>query len=208
MTHQYSDLFTYETLAFDGANVSYSNVTLLKDICAKKAGVSVDEIRLNTRTGKFTVPRSKATARSTTAIETAARTLVEFKGTHTRFEDSTTVEDAEPDTCVCAPEDSTVVEDAEPDTGVCEQNAVVTLKIYENKRKLYKPDSAINKYVLASVTKAVSGKLVENSTGSRGELLVTLMTSDEIPEKTLFEFTVCTTRSGRGTRKMYYSRVV
>jgi hypothetical protein len=74
MTNQYSDLFTYETLEFDGANVSYANVTLLKKISTKKAGAKLDEIRLNTRTGKFTVPRSKTTR-------------IEFQGNHTRFTD-------------------------------------------------------------------------------------------------------------------------
>lgn len=188
----YSDMFTYESRAFDGANVSYSNATLLKDLCGKKAGVTLDEIRLDTRTGKFTVPRFKVSTRATTAMETAAKTLVEFKGKHTRFTDA---------------EDSTTVEDNVSWLGnegfvlPTVHQAVVTLKIYENKRKLYKPDSTLDKYVLDSVTKAVNGTLIENSTGSRGELLVKLAASDEIPMKTLFEFT-------SGTRKFYYSRVV
>lgn len=220
-TRQYSDIFTYETLAFDGANVSYTSVTLLKDLCGKKAGVSVDEIRLDTRTGKFTVPRSKAPAlsnastRATTAMETAAKTLIEFKGKHTRFPDSTEVEDDEPDTRVCAHEDS---EDAvwlgnerfvlPPPVRPDPAPTVVTLKLYENKRKLFKPDSTINKYVIDSVIKATNGILVEESTGPRGCLMLNVRTSMELTKNTLTEFTVCTSRSGRGTRKMYYSRVV
>jgi hypothetical protein len=179
MANQYSDLFTYETLAFDGANVSYANVTLLKDMSAKKAGAKLDEIRLDTRTGKFTVPRSKAGAlstRSKTEMETAAKTLVEFQGKHTRFEDI-----------------------------VMPNNEIrVTLKIYENKRKLFKFNSANKKDVIKSVLKATNGEIATgvplDEPTSRGALLVTLLASSDIPMNTLTEF-------GDDT-KMYYMRVV
>jgi hypothetical protein len=195
-TNQYSDIFTYETLAFDGANVSYANVTLIKDICAKKAGAKLDEIRLDTRTGKFTVPRPKAPAlstRSKTEMETAAKTLVEFQGKHTRFPE----------------EDSGVPEDDEQDIGnegfvmPKTENRMVTLKIYENKRKLFKFDSDNKKDVIKSVLKATNGEIATgvplDEPTSRGALLVTLLASSDIPMNTLTEF---------GDTKMYYMRVV
>ena len=181
MATQYSDMFTYNTLAFDGANVCYSGVTLLKDMCAKKSGTKLDEIRLDTRTGKFTVPRL---TRAKTAMETAAKTLVEFKGVHTRFEDKGTVFEK----------------------GESSRSGTVTLKLYENKRKLFKPDSTIKAYVLKGILKATNGILVDESIGTRGELLVTIRTSDEIVPKVLTEFTVCTARNR--SRVCYYSRTI
>lgn len=79
MANQYSDLFTYGVFGGiqDWCTVSYKNVTLLKELCGKKAGTVLDEIRLNTCKGTFTVPR----------VQKKKPVAVEFKGTHTRFED-------------------------------------------------------------------------------------------------------------------------
>ena len=194
MANQYSDVFTYGTFGgiHDWRSVSYRNVTLLKDICGKKTGATVDEIRLDTTTGKFTVPRS---TRSNTELESAAKTLVEFKGVHTRFSE----EPAEPV--------KRAKKDKSPalDEGESSRTGTVTLKFYENKRKLFRPDSSIKEYVIKGILKALNGKMIEESTGPRGELLVNIRTSIEIEPKTLTEFTVCTARNR--IRTCYYARV-
>lgn len=188
-TNQYSDLFTYGT--FDGIqdwrSVSYQNVVLLKDLCGKKAGATIDKIILDTTTGKFTVPR---TTRASTAMETAARTLVEFKGVHTRFPDD---EDSG------VPEDSDVPEDDE------QVKKTYTLKLYENKRKLFRPDSNIKLYVLKGLTEATLSRVISESTGPRGELLVTIETNVTYTTTDLkmVPFTVCTARNR--SRTCYFS---
>jgi hypothetical protein len=227
MANQYSDLFTYETLAFDGANVSYANVTLLKDMSAKKAGAKLDEIRLDTRTGKFTVPRPKAGAlstRSKTEMETAAKTLVEFQGKHTRFEEEETdgivwlgnegfemptrtekTDDTstEVDYTIPLPSDpKSWREKMEKGESSSSQKKTYTVKIYENKRKLLRPDSSIKKYFLKSIEVATEGLITSESTGTRGEILVTIETSKTIVGS-VTPFTVWTARNRN--RECYYS---
>lgn len=187
----YATLFTYETLAVHGTDVVYSNVTLLSDLCGKKKDATVDEIRLDVRSGLFSFPRasrSKETA--------AAKTLVEFKGTHTRFSDEENSD---------APDDQGVTWLG--NDGFVLPSSVVTLKLYENKRKLVKPDCSIKQYIINGIMKALDGKPVGSTeaTGQRGELLVTISTSEKIPMKTLTEFTVCTARNR--SRTCFYSRV-
>lgn len=186
-TPQYSDLFTYGTFVgiHDWCTVSYKNVTLLKDLCGKKAGTTLGEIRLNMTNGKWTVPRGESARAEET--ETAAKTLVEFKGVHTRFPEE------EEDTSVPV------------DKGESSKTGVVTLKLYEHKRKLFKPDSNIKDYVIKYILSHVNGTLVEETTGPRGELLVTLRPSNEIPKNALLPFTVCTAR--HRSRTCYYKTV-
>jgi hypothetical protein len=201
-TMQYSDLFTYESLAFSKSDVVYSNVTLLKDICKKKAGTTHEEIHLNTTNGKFTVPRPKAPAalstRSKTEIETAAKTLVEFKGKHTRFPDSDEDEDK------CAPP----LEKGESSARPNNISGMMGLKIYENKRrKLLRVESVgdlIARKIDEHFRKEMHAVKSDMNMGPRGDLTFTFQTSSMecIPEmKTLTEFIVdgCT---------YYYMRLV
>jgi hypothetical protein len=162
-------------------------------MCGKKAGSKIEEIRLDTTNGKFTVPRR----RSTRVDEiVAAKTLVEFKGKHTRFPD-------DDDENLPRPSNSkarrTKLEVSVLEKGESSKTGVVTLKLYENKRKLFKPDSEIKQHVLNDLP----GKLVEETVGSRGELLVTIRPSNEIHMNTLTEFFV------HGCSKVcYFSRVI
>lgn len=84
MANQYSDLFTYGVFGGirDWHTVSYKNVKLIKDMCGKKNGDEIDEIILDTCTGKFTIPRTPAKKSPVTLTPP-----VEFKGKHTRFEE-------------------------------------------------------------------------------------------------------------------------
>ena len=181
MAHQYSDLFTYQSFEVHGITISYVNATLLMDLCGKKTGSELAEIQLNITTGKFTVPRRHSKRTDEIA---AANTLVEFKGVHTRFSD------------------------VEPplEKGESSKTGVVTLKLYEHKRKLFKYDSSIKKYVISSVAKATDSTFIEEITGPRGELLVNVRPSSDIPMKVLTEFMVNTAR--HRSRMCYYTRVV
>ncbi len=78
----YADMFEYSSFVIvtNTCKIEYSDVTLLKDMCKKKAGTKLPKIVLNPKTGAFTIPRA---ARVT--VKKAAP--VEFKGVHTRFED-------------------------------------------------------------------------------------------------------------------------
>lgn len=210
--NQYSDMFTYGTFVgiHDWCTVSYKNVTLLKDLCGKKAGTTVDEIRLNMTNGKWTVPR--ATRAPVAEEETdAAKTLVEFKGVHTRFPEEDEDKSVDLDTIPLPSEPKVWREDKTKvlDKGESSKTGVVTLKLYEHKRKLFKPDSSIKEYVIKSILSQVNGTLIEETTGPRGELLVTLRLHPltVLHNNVLLPFTVCTTRSGRGTRTCYYKTV-
>lgn len=77
----YADMFEYAsfTVVMNDCTIEYSDVTLLKDMCKKKAGTKLPKIVLNPKTGAFTVPRA--------APVTVKKAPVEFKGVHTRFED-------------------------------------------------------------------------------------------------------------------------
>jgi hypothetical protein len=204
MATQYSDLFTYGTFVGiqDWRSVCYSNVVLLKDLCGKKAGATVDKIILDTTTGKFTVPRS---TRTSTAMETAAKTLVEFKGVHTRFPDS---DDESPPKPSKKKKATTAIEKGETSTRPNNISVMMGLKIYENKRrKLVRVESVddfISREIHNQLRKEMHAVTSDMSMGSRGELTFTFQTSsmEYIPEmKTLTEFIVigCT---------YYYSRVV
>lgn len=187
-TPQYSDLFTYEYISVFNIISKYTNVTLLKKFDEFEAGTAFDYAHLNLANGKFEffVHKKNIVTRSETA---AAKTLVEFKGKHTRF----------PDT-----DDKTkVLDKGTPlDKGESSKTGVVTLKLYEHKRKLFKPDSSIKEYVIKYILSHVNGTLVEETTGPRGELLVTLRPSNEIPKNVLLPFTVCTARNR--SRTCYY----
>lgn len=226
---QYSDLFTYESLMFDGVHVSYTNVTLLKDMCAKKANVTLDEIRLDTCTGKFTVPRRKSTRVEETI---AAKTLVEFKGKHTRFPDedkdilfysanpkewTKKLEDK------CAPPldktkaivnielfDKTAFEKGESSSRPRPNNisGMIGLRIYENKRRkllhVASRDDLLARKIDEHFRKEMRAVNSDINIGPRGDITFTFQTSSMecIPEmKTLTEFIVIGC-------KYYYMRVV
>lgn len=95
MANQYSDLFEYSSFAFlmNNSTLEYSNVTLLKDLCGKKAGTYIDKLVLNPANGNFTVARMR---RANAVVAEAAKTLVEFKGVHTRFESESETSEKEP----------------------------------------------------------------------------------------------------------------
>ncbi len=207
--NQYSDMFTYGTFVgiYDWCTVSYKNVTLLKDLCGKKAGTILGEIRLNMTNGKFTVPRGESSKGKPEEETIAAKTLVEFKGKHTRFPE----EEEDFESSLPLPSDPKAWREDKTkvlDKGESSKTGVVTLKLYEHKRKLFKSDSSIKEYVIKSILSHVNGgTLVEETTGPRGELLVTLRPAEEIMPNVLLPFTVCTTRSGRGSRTCYYKTV-
>lgn len=75
----YSDLFEYESFCVL-RNIEYTKVKLLKNMCGKKAGTEIDKIVLNPATGVFTIQK--------TLPQKKKPNVVEFKGVHTRFEDS------------------------------------------------------------------------------------------------------------------------
>lgn len=85
MANQFSDLFEYDSFAFvmNTCTAEYTNVTLLKDMCKKKAGTHIDKLSMNPKTGKFSIISTKVSA----SEHEVAKTLVEFKGVHTRFDD-------------------------------------------------------------------------------------------------------------------------
>ena len=85
MANRFSDLFEYDSfvVVMNTITLEYTNVTLLKDMCKKKAGTHIDKLSMNPKTGKFSIISTKV---SVTEQE-VAKTLVEFKGVHTRFED-------------------------------------------------------------------------------------------------------------------------
>lgn len=220
-TQQYSDLFTYgEFIGIrDWCTVSYKNVTLMKDMCGKKVGAKLDEIHLDTRTGKFTVPRRH----STRTVETeAAKTLVEFKGKHTRFPDSDD-ESAELDSTLPLPSnpkawrtnledkgtplDKSVFEKGESSSRPNNISGMIGLKIYENKRKLLRVESRddlIARKIDEHLRKEMRTVKSDITIGPRGDLTFTFQTSSMecIPAGGMFhEFIVIGCR-------YYYKRVV
>lgn len=78
----YADMFEYSSffMVMNTCTVEYKGVTLLKDMCRRKAGAKIDKIVLDPKTGKFSVPRAPAPAPHPPPVP------VEFKGVHTRFE--------------------------------------------------------------------------------------------------------------------------
>lgn len=85
MATMYADMFEYETFVFimNTSMIEYTNVKLLKDMCGKKAGSEIDKIVLNPANGVFTIHKTKKTL-----PQKKKPNVVEFKGVHTRFEDS------------------------------------------------------------------------------------------------------------------------
>jgi hypothetical protein len=214
----YSDLFTYDSFEFCGkVAVSYKNVTLLKDVCGKKVGSKIEEIRLDTTNGKFTVPRRKSIRLEETA---AANTLVEFKGVHTRFPDTDEPVDEE-DVSIPAPKaqrkkkattalskTAAVLDKGETSSRPNNISGMIGLRIYENKRrKLLRVESVddhIAREIHNQLRKEMRAVTSDMSMGSRGELTFTFQTStmECIPEmKTLTEFIVIGCR-------YYYMRLV
>jgi hypothetical protein len=183
-------------------------VTLLKDVCGKKTGSKIEEIRLDTTNGKFTVPRRKSIRVEETA---AAKTLVEFKGKHTRFPDTVETVDEKDILFYCAnPTEWTKKLEDKGETSSRPTNisGMMGLKIYENKRrKLLRVESVddfISREIDNQLRKEMHAVTSEMSMGSRGELTFTFQTSSMecIPEmKTLTEFIV-------NDRTYYYMRLV
>lgn len=84
MANTYADLFEYESfhVLMNNCTIEYMKVKLLKDMCGKKAGTELDKIVLNPKTGLFTIKK-------TVKLPPPSKpSFVEFKGVHTRFEDS------------------------------------------------------------------------------------------------------------------------
>lgn len=81
MAFTYSDLFTYESfyIFMNTCMIEYTGVTLLKDMCGKKTGSNVNKMVFNPKDGSWIVHSHKK--KKTTKV-------VEFKGVHTRFEES------------------------------------------------------------------------------------------------------------------------
>lgn len=79
----YSDLFTYEYISVFNVISKYTNVTLLRDFEGHVSGSIFDYVHMNLKNGKFDF-NTRVTRSETIA---AAKTLVEFKGVHTRFPD-------------------------------------------------------------------------------------------------------------------------
>jgi hypothetical protein len=164
-------------------------------------------------------PPPALSTRSKTETETAAKTLVEFKGKHTRFPDSDEDEDkgapldkdilfycANPKEWTKKLEDKVAVfEKGESSSNI---SGMMGLKIYENKRrKLLRVESVgdlIARKIDNHLRKEMHAVKSDMTMGSRGDLTFTFQTSsmDCIPEmKTLTEFIVdgCT---------YYYMRLV
>lgn len=145
--NQYSDLFEYSTL--NKSTLEYLNVTLLKNMCGKKAGTYIDKIVLNPVNGKFTIPRKKSHKSDTDTAVMAVKPPVEFKGVHTRFEDN---EDT--------PLDNTKVLDS------------FAFKIYEGRKihKVVKYDDAYEE-LIQSICEHVSINDIEIDIDSKNSLV-------------------------------------
>jgi hypothetical protein len=186
-TNQYSDIFMYEYISVFNIISKYTNVTLLKDFDGHVSGSKFDYVHLNLKTGKFEF--SPVNTRVTRSETMAAKTLVEFKGVHTRFTDDSTESD----------------EDISNEVDTSPEMKTYTLKLYENKRKLLRQDSDIKSYFLNDIQLATKGKVVSQSTGPRGELLVTIETPNTLMG-TMVPFVVSTARNRSIER--YYSVLV
>lgn len=83
MATTYTDMFEYAQMSIimNTCTIEYTDVTLLKDMCKKKAGAKIAKIVLDPKTGIFTIPRAKKTP-----VHVPVSEPVEFKGVHTRFE--------------------------------------------------------------------------------------------------------------------------
>ena len=92
-SNKYSDLITYESLfiVMNTCTIEYTDVTLLKDMCGKKAGAYLNKIVLNPKDGSWTIPNSLSKA---APVPTPKKTFIEFKGVHTRFEDESLDKDS------------------------------------------------------------------------------------------------------------------
>jgi len=191
MAHQYSDLFTYQSFEVCGNTVSYVNATLLKELGGKKVGAEIAEIQLNVSTGKITVPRRRSARTDEIA---AAKTLVEFKGVHTRFPDTDEPVDDEKDESSSRTHPNNI-------------SGMIGLRIYETKRKLLRVasrDDLLARKIDEYLRKEMRAVKSDITVGPRGDITFTFQTSSMecIPEmKTITEFIVIGCR-------YYYMRVV
>ena len=89
MASHYADLITYESFSIimNTCTIEYSGVMLLKHMCGKKPGTKVDKIILNPKDGSWSLP-SETKKKPLHAPIPKKPNMVEFKGVHTRFEDS------------------------------------------------------------------------------------------------------------------------
>jgi hypothetical protein len=139
-------------------------------------------------------PPPALSTRSKTETETAAKTLVEFKGKHTRFPDT--------DEDKGAPLDK-----GESSSRPNNISGMIGLRIYENKRKLLRVksrDDLLARKIDEHFRKEMRAVNSDITMGPRGDLTFTFQTSSMecIPEmKTLTEFIVIGCR-------YYYKRVV
>jgi hypothetical protein len=142
---------------------------------------------------------------------------VEFKGVHTRFEDSDNEESLDAESATPKPKKkravaprkkkATEVEKGETSSRPDNISGMMGLKIYENKRKLLRVESvddSVSRSIDNHLRKEMRAVTSDMSMGRRGELTFTFQTSsfENIPpEKTFVEFIV-------NDRKYYYSRFV
>ena len=84
MAYHYTDLITYESfnIVMNTCMIEYMDATLLKHMCGKKPGTKVEKIVLNPKDGSWKIPKRPV------HVSAPKKTFVEFKGVHTRFEDS------------------------------------------------------------------------------------------------------------------------
>jgi hypothetical protein len=158
-------------------------------------------------------PPPALSTRSKTETETAAKTLVEFKGKHTRFPDS----DDEDILFYCAnPKEWTKkledkgapLDEGETSSRPNNISGMIGLRIYENKRRkllrVESVDALLARKIDEHFRKEMRAVKSDITMGPRGDLTFTFQTSSMecIPEmKTLTEFIVIGCR-------YYYMRVV
>lgn len=95
----YSNIFEYASFAImmNTCTIEYTDVTLLKTLCKKKAGTKLKRVILDAKTGVFSIDaeQNKKTKAPAAAAPVAPATAVEFKGVHTRFESESESESSE-----------------------------------------------------------------------------------------------------------------
>ena len=89
MASKYANLFEYESfrIVMNTCMIEYTCVTLLNQVCGKKPGDQIDRIVLNPADGSWSIP-VKTKKKPLMAPVPKKSNIVEFKGVHTRFEDS------------------------------------------------------------------------------------------------------------------------
>ena len=81
----FADLIEYTSfhIVMNTLMIEYTGVTLLKHMCGKKPGTKIEKILLNPKDGSWSIPKT-----APVPDPKKKNIFVEFKGVHTRFEDS------------------------------------------------------------------------------------------------------------------------